>query len=599
MATTTDVPAKFDIGIEGHGFMIDTQYLEAFRSRTIDPLRRQADASSSVGEASLNPEGFWRRSPESWHKGAGQSRYDASDSDPDRFFTSSGVDVWTEGQLSLLEATAVDQATPTTLALLSSVRTPGGAIAIEGSASDVHVFYATFASYRLVTTTQSDATDLTTDGTTVWVVDGGHLYSRSITNLEAGTGSWVAWITDDPATIAGVKYVQGRLLCVDTSYDLYDISATGLTTLPTALGSIEQASFGNFTAASANGYIYITSGGPIYQTTIKADGTGLEAPTIAAEVPSGESYVRMFGYLDFIVLYGVINQRLGGEGGLRMALAGADGALTLGETFLVGGMESPAFCGQHMETSGRFGYLPCHINPHNGGKGVVRLDFSTINDALVPAYAADVEITGSIVNLAAVASGEIYLLRLDGERWVTGDYLTSGVIQMGDVSFGTREPKQFFTPEDTTSAGSASHTLTVLTASGGTIYTDLDVATTEPSVTWLMTLTPTVSGDDMTVQYPILRALPAPAPLDEATIPLLLHRRVKDRNGQDVLVDTDTELDFLRGLRTTGGLIDFQDGGTLRSAQVTGVDWFASGERDRPGDQWDGMALVRMKVIPA
>ena len=78
MTTSSNVPGVFDVAIDGNDYMIDTQYLESFRYETIDPIRRQADTSDSVGESSLNPEGYWRRSPNSWHHGAGQARYDVT-----------------------------------------------------------------------------------------------------------------------------------------------------------------------------------------------------------------------------------------------------------------------------------------------------------------------------------------------------------------------------------------------------------------------------------------------------------------------------------------------------------------------------------------
>ena len=598
MATTTDVPAKFDIGIEGHGYMVDTQYLEAFRSRTIDPLRRQADASSSVGEASLNPEGFWRRSPESWHKGAGQPRYDASDSDPDRFYTSSGVDVWTEGQLSLLPTiTEVHDLSITGAYVLRAkgnvvLEAGGGPIRtwdISGTPSDT-----TYAGPL------GSITAFEYLGGTGWIVDSGHLY----TGTNAFNSMTTPWITDDPTTITDVAVIGERLLCLDTSGNLYDISATGLATLPTALmtvgGSASSWWFRGYT--SAGGYIYFsatnsgTGGEVIYKTTIKADGTALDVPTIAAEIPEGEGVYTLFGYLGFLLI--------GGQSGLRLAVVGADGNLTLGASFLtlddpVGYVNNSSSEMNKFLADGEFVYVPYLLNALS--YGLVRLDLSTINDALIPAYAADIGTGGTqsfISNVFSDGSGDKVMVTRDGLIYeeVPATLASTGFLSMGEVSFGTREPKQYLDPVETAEDGTVSHTLTT---PGGTDYVNSNVATTEPSVTWEMTLTPTVSGNDMTVQYPILRALPAPAPLDEATIPLLLHRRVKDRNGQDVMVDTDAELDFLRGLRTTGGLIDFQDGGTLRSAQVTGVDWFASGERDHPGDQWDGMALVRMKVIPA
>lgn len=590
MTTTDEVPGKYDVGINGHGYMIDTQFLEAYQSRTVDPIRRQGDSSSSVGESSLNPEGYWRRSPESWHKGAGQTRYDAADSDEDRFLSSRGVDVWTEGQLSLLEDATAFNTTATSLTILDAVSTGTGAVGIVNGGGDLHVYYSSFSSYRVVTSPQSDVTDVATDGTTVWYVDDGHLYEELVTTLEAGTAATSPWITDDPTNITGVKYCGGRLLC-HAGGNVYDVSATSIATLPTALGELPG---GDFQATYANGYIYMTTSASsdVYMTTVKSDGSGLEVPTVAGSLPTGDSVLHMYGYLNFVVFYLNISERGAGQAGLRLGLAGSDGDLTFGETFLYGDMDQGTFVGSHMLTSGRFVYLPGHTGTAaSAAKGLVRLDLSVVNDALVPAFASDIEVEGAAV-LAEALSGDVYVLRQDGEVWRTDDYVSSGVLDMGDVTFSTRENKLFLDPLDTTEDGTVTHTLTT---PDGTTYPNANVATPEPSVSWQMALNPTTSGEDMTVQYPILRALPAPSPIDETTVPLLLHRTIEDRQGAHTSVDTQAERTYLEGLRD-GALIDFQDGAVTKTAQVIGVAWQAA-QRDLNGDQWDGTAVVKLKVL--
>ncbi|MCA1842162.1 MAG: hypothetical protein LC792_03040, partial [Actinobacteria bacterium] len=101
MATTTDVPSRLPVAINGHAFLADPVVRQ-----TVPVLRQQADTSPEAGEQSLNPQGLWRRSQESWHHGAGQdfldgrhgaSPYGATYVDPSRFRSSKGVDVWTKG----------------------------------------------------------------------------------------------------------------------------------------------------------------------------------------------------------------------------------------------------------------------------------------------------------------------------------------------------------------------------------------------------------------------------------------------------------------------------------------------------------------------
>ena len=102
MATSPLVPGRLPVAIEDHAYQIEPS---GFRRETVPVLRQQADTSTEPGEMSLNPQGLWRRSQESWHHGAGQEFLDGRSeeaADPHRFRSSKGVDVWTRGQVSLL-----------------------------------------------------------------------------------------------------------------------------------------------------------------------------------------------------------------------------------------------------------------------------------------------------------------------------------------------------------------------------------------------------------------------------------------------------------------------------------------------------------------
>lgn len=105
MATSTEAPGRLPVAINGHLFLADANIIR----RTVPVIRQQADTSTEAGEQTLNPQGLWRRSQESWHHGAGQDFLDGRQgdeaTDPHRFRSSKGVDVWTRGQVSLLRPT--------------------------------------------------------------------------------------------------------------------------------------------------------------------------------------------------------------------------------------------------------------------------------------------------------------------------------------------------------------------------------------------------------------------------------------------------------------------------------------------------------------
>lgn len=105
MTTSALVPAVLPFAIDGHPFLIDSDY----ERQTVQVIRQQADTSTEAGEQSLTPLGLWRRSQESWHHGAGQDFLDGrqgeTPTDPHRFRSSKGIDCWTRGQVSLLHPT--------------------------------------------------------------------------------------------------------------------------------------------------------------------------------------------------------------------------------------------------------------------------------------------------------------------------------------------------------------------------------------------------------------------------------------------------------------------------------------------------------------
>jgi hypothetical protein len=244
MTTSANVPGVYDVAIDGRDYMIDTQYQESFRYQTIDPIRRQADTSDSVGEASLNPEGFWRRSPPSFHKGAGQPRYDATDSDPDRFKNSVGVDVWTEGQLSLLKDTAEDfDVGQDVLGAVAAANSGEYYVRLaDGTIRKLNMFTG-FSSYGPVSLT--GVTDMASLNGQLFVVNSGHLYK-----VDASTAT--AWITSDPSNFIYVSAAAGRLVAATSAGNSYDVSATGLSTLPSVL--LDTPLLGG---TSVNGTIYL------------------------------------------------------------------------------------------------------------------------------------------------------------------------------------------------------------------------------------------------------------------------------------------------------------------------------------------------------
>lgn len=141
MATSPLVPGRLPVGVEDHAYAVEPS---GFRRETVQVLRQQADQSTEPGEASLNPQGLWRRSQESWHHGAGQDFLDGKSeqaADPHRFRSSKGIDPWTRGQISLLHPTIKSWSTTNTnLRLAVSL---SGSQFVLHAADGTELYYAT------------------------------------------------------------------------------------------------------------------------------------------------------------------------------------------------------------------------------------------------------------------------------------------------------------------------------------------------------------------------------------------------------------------------------------------------------------------------
>lgn len=118
-SVTNLVPSVFPIAIDGNPYNLDLNNPmggNLYRRDSVALLRTQADSARTAGESSVSPEIFWRRSFDSWHSGAGQTHADRETSNPYRFRSSKGMNVWDKGQLKALndvEAKNISTATIT------------------------------------------------------------------------------------------------------------------------------------------------------------------------------------------------------------------------------------------------------------------------------------------------------------------------------------------------------------------------------------------------------------------------------------------------------------------------------------------------------
>ena len=105
----------FDVAIGGEPFILAPTDVNPYQRETAPYRKDQFDNSKEPGEQSLT--GWWIRSQSSFHGGTGIRFYDptSGESTGYRFTDSQGVNVWTKGQVTLLNDTFENHITTTTI----------------------------------------------------------------------------------------------------------------------------------------------------------------------------------------------------------------------------------------------------------------------------------------------------------------------------------------------------------------------------------------------------------------------------------------------------------------------------------------------------
>lgn len=375
--STQLVPYIYPVAVNGRPYMIDTKS-NAFGRQFDARVRDSVDQSAEPGESAINPQGLWRRSQSSWHYGAGQTYSDTADAEAYRFRSSKGIDVWNRGKLSLLPDTTQAYSSANTNLYMATASNR-----IYGTDGQTVKHTTDWITFTTVTSTNaSNLYSITSDGYNVFFsyADG------DIDQTDAGSSAASNYITGIEAGV--LAYVRGRLMVAGQGADKQKIwnitTAPGSSANnPTALYTHPNTEFnwvgfaGGQNAIYAAGYAGNKS--LIYKINIKTDGSGLDVPLVAAELPMGEVVTTIDAYLGYVVI--------GLTTGLRFCSSDSDGNLVVGPLIETGtSVNAFAAVGQYVY----FGWT----NYDTTSTGIGRLDIATQIVTNQPAYASDLMVTG-------------------------------------------------------------------------------------------------------------------------------------------------------------------------------------------------------------
>ena len=571
--TTSDVPGKWHIALGGRGFMVDLASGD-FRRHSIPLLRQQADQSAQPGESSINPDDLWRRTMASWHKGAGQRNYDGEGSDPARFWQSKGLNPWVEGELCLHHDT---------VEILDSAET-NLRLAVAGTR-----LYATVGAAIRYTTDLSawsditgesatPATGITTDGYSVYSSHG----ADGIYVTNSGATSTAKGVTGD---VDGVRWVKGRLFAWDDN-KLYNVTEYDTGTpdaLPTALLTHANADFDWVDVAEANGFYFPAgvsgSKSLIYKTAVKPDGTGLDTPTVAAELTDGEVVYSIQGYVGFLLI--------GTNQGVRFGVPNDAGDITLGDVIET---DTIVRC---FEPEGFFAWFGWS-NYDGTSTGLGRMDLGVFNGTR-PAYASDLMATAQGAVLSCATFDDRRVFTVSGAGIYTEDrdtFVATGSLESGRISYGLYDPKisQYVTVNHSALTDATASVAMDLAWDGGD-YSTIGGVNSQPGAIrsnfstnrrraehfeLRLTVTPDTDADPMLspiIGRITLRSDPTASRSERVYVPLIIAAEVKDQGGSLVGRDVLDDLAFLSELEDSGDSVIYQEAGIGFPVTLVDHEW--------------------------
>ena len=454
-------PNGYTVSIDGIGYLVDTAantpYNETWHRSSVDVLNSQQNAEEDGG--SLLPPEVWRRSQSSWHHGAGQKIADRKTSDPYRFESSTGVNVWDKFQISLLHDTEIAKE-----AAGSIVGVVVDDIAVVAIGTDLYLIRDTPAnpaeewavgtvtpgSYKLTTALSAPAVDAATDGKYAWFVTGTTLYRVSptygITTVSTVTLPFSASMIEfcNGYMIAGVNGSSGVNAVL---YDISAITASSPLAIPgswtVSSGKIGET-LGDVTwkgACDGKGAMFVLGGKGarygVYTVTIqKGASVTLTPPVRVADLPTGERGHSIYSYLGYIMI--------GTSRGVRFATADS-------EQFVYGPLidvERPVKCFHGQDRFVWFGW-----SDYEGRSGLGRLDMSEFVSDLLPSYASDImaDVAGEVTWVGSVYGRLLFGVAGSGVFREKDTYVEQGHVTTSAWTFGVVDQKIGFYAQATTS----------------------------------------------------------------------------------------------------------------------------------------------------
>ena len=622
----------------------------SYRRTTVPVSREQRDNSREPGENTLDTTGAWVRSQTDWEYGAGQRYLDDEDSDRRRFDSSTGIDIWTQGQMTLLPTTETPGALPATSFIAGEILVDRVVQSSTGTeflycANGVTLSYtsnplAGTPTWATAFTSGTTITSFTSDGQYIYVSSTGATLPERLT-IGTATGTW-------PGTAEDVNLISvaaGRLIGAKDN-SIYELDAAGAKatssldySLPLANSEwvdIEACPNGIYAAVNTD------HTGTIYYIGVSPTAGTLLTPVIAGSLPRNES-------INAILSYGPV-LCLATSQGLRTALIDTQsGGITTGPVIDTGGEA------YSLEADGQYVWWGTAYGT------IYRADLTRFTETLVPAYASDLvssvsaTATALVGNMTRINNAGTPKMFFGVKKAATaailqnesgaGTKVASGTLTVGEIAWSTVVPKLLRSGLISLDRSQFERTSTAYRATGvsynesdhtyrfgppttdpvgevrltainnaNTSSTLLDMATQIPqnfsfsdgintAVTYDLTVTLLRATSDTSLA-PILHdwqltAVAVPRRIDEIILPIVLKRSVLTarNSGSPANFNSGTTFTNLRAAMENGAAVTYKEGTRSETVTVERLEM----QPDRLSDDgtwWEGILVARLLTVP-
>ena len=581
-SSTADVAVPFTVKLDGRTYPID---VKNYKRSSLTSLRDSVVSTGQADDSLFNADGAWWRYRYNWWSGAGQINMDlGEDRNLSRFDSSVGVNVWEEGELSLLHSTTFYDISMTgSTSLLCP--TSNHLYVSDGTSLKRTADFSTWSTL----TVSGTINDLATDGLNVYVATSSNLY---VVNT-AGTVTSVVGSAHSRVWFAG-----GRLFAsVGNILKTYD-SAYSAVTVDTHF----QSSFTWTTLFAVGSKIY--AGGyagarsELYGFSISGAGALVKGAEVVS-LSINELLQNAISHAGIVIF--CTNK------GIRMATVAADGSLTYGPLIDTPGSVSSAQAeGQYVWFNWR------SIDANKTGAG--RLDLSNTPRPMQPAFATDVyaDTSGTCTTIARFNGRTVLGIPTVGVfAESTTAYVTSGHIHSGQVYFGTVERKSVTDLNATFQPLAAGEAVIVkvyddqallLNSVGSEVVNSKKVVVQLDGEQgdWFDVRVELAGNGTSTPTFERwrLRAFPIAPPVEQYIIPIMLYSKtiVNDSMGQIMSIDTDTELLFLKEMWETKRPISYIEGKTTRRVRLEAYEYSPDDWSDNQTG-FEGTMIIRLVTL--